>query len=62
MTPEQNQAAWIAYEIAMDRWKGSPDPFARKPRLPLQLGTHIDSLPVEMNVLGTSNRLVPTRK
>lgn len=21
MTPEQNQAAWIAYELAMDRWK-----------------------------------------
>jgi hypothetical protein len=59
MTPEHNQAAWIAYELARSLWKRAGSPLGREPRLPLQLGPHIDSLPVEVNEPGTVNRLMP---
>ena len=60
-TPEENEMAWIAYDIAIKEWERMGSPMWMKPRLPLQLGPHIDSLPVEANEPGTVNRLVPIR-
>ena len=62
MTPEQNQVAWLAYETAMEQWERMGSPRHLKPRLPLQLGRHIDSLPVEMNKANISNMPVPIRR
>ena len=62
MTTEQNQAEWIAYEMAMNEWERRGSPMWMKPRLPWQFGPHIDSLPVEMNEPGTNNMPAPIQR
>ena len=55
MTLEQKQAAWLAYSVAMKEWRRLGYPHDKKPRLPLQIGSHLDTLPVEVNKPGTVN-------
>lgn len=55
MTKLVNDIEWDLYEVRMRQWEEDGRPQGRQPHLPIQIGTHIDSLPVKINEPGTVN-------
>ena len=54
MSDAVKRMAWDAYAAAMRRWRLDNQPDSHKPRAALQIGSHIESLPVEANAEGSN--------
>lgn len=55
MQQDDNDAAWCSYYCAMRRYNAAGE-LQDKPRAPLQLGRHIDSMPLQHNEPGNPQR------